>query len=98
MPRTTAPRAPVAARHCPPAALRPGVAERDGGVRFARQAFALPRGFVRMDAVKFQRVARPGDELTLQLDWDAERGVLTFRYTSLHGTHASGKVVLTDAQ
>jgi acyl-CoA synthetase (AMP-forming)/AMP-acid ligase II len=84
--------------HFPQAAILPGLAQLDWAVRFARQAFALPRGFVRMEAVKFQHVARPGDELTLQLDWDAERGVLTFRYTSLHGTHASGKVVLTDAR
>ncbi|MBK0055405.1 AMP-binding protein [Stenotrophomonas sp. S39] len=83
--------------HFPQAAILPGVAQLDWAVRFARQAFDLPRGFVRMEAVKFQHVARPGDELTLQLDWDAGRGVLTFRYTSLHGTHASGKVVLTDA-
>ncbi|KAA9002211.1 AMP-binding protein [Stenotrophomonas cyclobalanopsidis] len=83
--------------HFPQAAILPGVAQLDWAVRFARQAFALPRGFVRMEAVKFQHVARPGDELTLQLDWDAQRGALTFRYTSLHGTHASGKVVLTDA-
>ncbi len=83
--------------HFPQAAILPGVAQLDWVVRFARQAFDLPRGFVRMEAVKFQHVARPGDELTLQLDWDAGRGVLTFRYTSLHGTHASGKVVLTDA-
>jgi len=83
--------------HFPQAAILPGVAQLDWAVRFARQAFDLPCGFVRMEAVKFQHVARPGDELTLQLDWDAGRGVLTFRYTSLHGTHASGKVVLTDA-
>ena len=49
-----------------------------------------------MDAVKFQQVARPGDVLELQLEWDAARGVLAFRYTSDHGVHASGKVVFAD--
>ena len=79
--------------HFPQAAILPGVAQLDWAMRFGRQAFAMPRAFLRMDAVKFQHVARPGDELTLQLDWDAARNVLAFRYTSSHGVHASGKVV-----
>ncbi len=83
--------------HFPQAAILPGVAQLDWAVRFGRQAFSMPAGFLRMDAVKFQHVARPGDELTLQLDWDATRNVLAFRYTSSHGVHASGKVVFADA-
>ncbi|PSD22172.1 AMP-binding protein, partial [Stenotrophomonas maltophilia] len=83
--------------HFPQAAILPGVAQLDWAMRFGRQAFAMPRAFLRMDAVKFQHVARPGDELTLQLDWDAARNVLAFRYTSSHGVHASGRVVFADA-
>ncbi|WP_241685996.1 acyl-CoA synthetase [Stenotrophomonas sp. MA5] len=84
--------------HFPQAAILPGVAQVDWAVRFARQAFAMPEGFVRMDAVKFQHVARPGDELTLHLDWDTARNVLVFRYASVHGVHASGRMVFADAQ
>ncbi len=83
--------------HFPQAAILPGVAQLDWAVRFGRQMFAMPAAFLRMDAVKFQHVARPGDELTLQLDWDAARNMLAFRYTSSHGVHASGKVVFADA-
>lgn len=83
--------------HFPQAAILPGVAQLDWAVRFGRQAFAIPTAFLRMDVVKFQQVARPGDELTLQLDWDAARNVLSFRYTSSHGVHASGKLVFADA-
>ncbi len=83
--------------HFPQAAILPGVAQLDWAVRFGRQVFAMPAAFLRMDAVKFQHVARPGDELTLQLDWDAARSALAFRYTSSHGVHASGKVVFADA-
>jgi len=83
--------------HFPQAPILPGVAQLDWAVRFGRQAFAMPAGFLRMDAVKFQHVARPGDVLTLHLDWDAARGVLGFRYTSSHGMHSSGKVVFADA-
>jgi len=91
------PALPVFDGHFPQARVLPGVAQLDWAVRFGRQAFDMPATFVRMDAVKFQHVARPGDVLSLQLDWDAQRGVLAFRYTSALGVHASGKVVFTDA-
>jgi len=83
--------------HFVQAAVLPGVAQVDWAMRFARQVFAMPAGFSRMDAVKFQQLARPGDELTLRLDWDAARGILSFRFTSGLGTHSSGRMVLTDA-
>lgn len=82
--------------HFPQARILPGVAQLDWAVRYGRQAFAIPPRFVRMDAVKFQQVARPGDVLQLQLDWEASRGVLGFRYSSAHGVHASGKVIFAD--
>ncbi|WP_256643633.1 AMP-binding protein [Stenotrophomonas sp. 9(2022)] len=83
--------------HFVQAAVLPGVAQVDWAMRFARQVFAMPAGFSRMDAVKFQQLARPGDELTLRLDWDAVRSILSFRFTSGLGTHSSGRMVLTDA-
>ncbi len=83
--------------HFPQARILPGVAQLDWAVRYGRQAFTLPPRFVRMEAVKFQHVARPGQLLLLRLDWDVERGVLGFRYTSDSGVHASGRVVLADA-
>lgn len=82
--------------HFAQAPILPGVAQLDWAVRFGREAFAIAARFVRMDTVKFQHVARPGDELLLRLEWDAARGQLGFRYTSLHGVHASGKVVFDD--
>mgnify|MGYP000858945681 CR=1 FL=1 len=78
--------------HFPQARVLPGVAQLDWAIRWGREAFAIPPRFVRMDAVKFQHVARPNDVLSLQLDWDAERSVLGFRYTSAVGVHSSGKV------
>lgn len=83
--------------HFPQARILPGVAQLDWAIRYGRQVFNMPPRFERMDAVKFQHVARPGQLLSLQLDWDAARGVLAFRYSSEHGVHASGKVVFADA-
>ena len=85
------------AGHFPDVAVLPGVAQLDWAIRLGREAFDLPPRFLRMDALKFQHVARPRDVLLLQLDWDAQRGVLGFRFSSDHGIHASGKVLFADA-
>ncbi|WP_235577930.1 AMP-binding protein [Pseudoxanthomonas sp. Root630] len=84
--------------HFTQAAILPGVAQLDWAVQLAREAFPLPPRFLRMEALKFQRVARPGDLIHLDLEWQAERSTLVFRYTSEHGPHASGRVVFADGE
>ncbi|MCF7749249.1 AMP-binding protein [Bacillus subtilis subsp. subtilis] len=83
--------------HFPQAKILPGVVQLDWAIHYARDVFAMPPRFERMDALKFQHVARPGDCLQLTLGWDAATSVLTFRYVSDHGVHASGRVVFGDA-
>ncbi|MDR7070511.1 acyl-coenzyme A synthetase/AMP-(fatty) acid ligase [Pseudoxanthomonas japonensis] len=80
------------------AAVLPGVAQLDWAVQLAREVFAIPPRFLRMEALKFQRVARPGDLVRLDLEWQAERMTLAFRYTSVHGPHASGRVVFANGE
>lgn len=82
--------------HFPQAPILPGVAQTDWAIRFAREAFALPSRFLRLEALKFQQVARPGQVLRLRLDWDEARGVLSFRYDSEAGVHAGGRAVFGD--
>ena len=82
--------------HFPQAAILPGVAQLDWAIALARQAFAMPPRFLRMEALKFQHVARPGDVLRLELDWAPAKAALAFRYTSAHGVHSSGRVVFAD--
>ncbi len=79
--------------HFPQATILPGVAQLDWAIRFGREAFRLPPRFLRMEALKFQRVARPGDRIRLHLQWVEEKASLVFQYTSAHGPHASGRVV-----
>nr|WP_295374607.1 AMP-binding protein [Pseudoxanthomonas sp.] len=79
--------------HFPQATILPGVAQLDWAIRFGREAFALPPRFLRMEALKFQRVARPGDRIRLHLQWAVDKNTLAFQYTSAHGPHASGRVV-----
>jgi acyl-CoA synthetase (AMP-forming)/AMP-acid ligase II/3-hydroxymyristoyl/3-hydroxydecanoyl-(acyl carrier protein) dehydratase len=83
--------------HFPQAKILPGVVQLDWAIHYGREVFAMPPRFARMDALKFQHVARPGDVLQLTLGWDAEKSVMSFRYVSDHGVHASGRVVFADA-
>ncbi len=83
--------------HFPQARILPGVVQLDWAIHYARDVFVMPPRFARMDALKFQHVARPGDCLQLTLGWDAVKSVLSFRYVSDHGVHASGRVVFGDA-
>ncbi|MBD9481230.1 AMP-binding protein [Pseudoxanthomonas sp. PXM02] len=84
--------------HFTQAAILPGVAQLDWAVQLAREVFPLPATFLRMEALKFQRVARPGDRIRLDLEWLADRSTLVFRYESEHGPHASGRVVFADGE
>jgi 3-hydroxymyristoyl/3-hydroxydecanoyl-(acyl carrier protein) dehydratase len=72
------------------------VAETDWAIRYAREVFALPARLLRLDGLKFQRVARPGQILRLRLEWDGTRATLGFAYTSSLGVHASGRAVFVD--
>ena len=80
--------------HFPGQPILPGVAQVDWAIGFARQCFALPARFQRLDALKFQQPVRPGTSVELSLQWQADAGVLGFRYSSVLGAHASGRIVL----
>lgn len=82
--------------HFPQFAILPGVAQLDWAVRFGREAFAIRSGILRVEALKFQRVARPGDRLRLELHWQAGCRTLKFRFQSGLGLHSSGRVIFTE--
>jgi len=82
--------------HFPQAPILPGVAQLDWAIRFGREAFPLPPHFLRMEALKFQRVVRPGARIQLHLEWLAEKSALVFRYESAQGPHASGRAIFAE--
>jgi hypothetical protein len=49
--------------------------------------------FQGIHALKFQHVIRPDMPVTLELLHDPARSSLTFRYSSQHAQHASGKIL-----
>ena len=48
---------------------------------------------MRLEALKFQRIAEPGMTLTLRLEWHPERGSLNFTWDSPAGRHCSGRAL-----
>jgi len=83
--------------HFPLSPIVPGVALVDWAIRWGRDVFAIERTFLRMDAMKFQRVVTPGTELDVSLNWHAEKGALNFRFESVHGAHALGRILFAAA-
>ncbi|GAB2502147.1 AMP-binding protein [Arenimonas alkanexedens] len=78
--------------HFPGITILPGVAMIDWAVRLGRAAFGFNGRFLRMEAVKFMHLVRPGAQLEVSLDWHPETGVLGFRFHSDTGVHSSGRL------
>lgn len=79
--------------HFPAESILPGVAQLDWAANLARECFPMPLRMARIEVLKFRRAVQPGTRVKLALNWDAETGTLSFRYTSAEGEHSSGRVV-----
>ncbi len=84
--------------HFAEAPILPGVAQLDWVVLFGREFFDMPPTFLRLEAVKFQQVIKPGLPIEMELKFDAERGRLSFSLSSVAGSHASGRIIFGPAQ
>ena len=84
--------------HFPGSPILPGVAQVDWAIAFARERFAMPPRFVRMDALKFSQPALPGMHLDIEWHWNAGTATLQFEYRSTAGRHSSGRIVFADAE
>jgi acyl-coenzyme A synthetase/AMP-(fatty) acid ligase/3-hydroxymyristoyl/3-hydroxydecanoyl-(acyl carrier protein) dehydratase len=81
--------------HFDAAPILPGVAQLDWAVGFARRYFAPAGVFRDVAALKFQQVIRPGAVVRLELQHDAGKHSVQFRYASDAGPHASGRIVFS---
>lgn len=73
--------------------LLPGVAQLDWVMRYALAELAPGYRFRRIQVVKFQAPLLPDEHVTLRLDWDPQRELLSFSYQQQR-TASSGKIVL----
>lgn len=74
--------------------ILPGIVQLQWAEKYARELFKLDAHFIRLEALKFQKIATPGLTLTLDLSWSKTNAKIQFKYTSAIGQHASGRIVL----
>ncbi len=79
--------------HFPQGPILPGVVQVDWARHFGLQRFPLTGAFSGMEALKFQKVLQPGEQVTLRLDPLPEKQALRFQYSSPRGKHSSGTLV-----
>ncbi|WP_454690692.1 AMP-binding protein [Achromobacter aloeverae] len=75
----------------------PGVAQIDWAMDLARRDLSPGLDFRGVDALKFQRLVRPGDRIELSLRWEPARGRLYFEYRQDGQPCSSGRI-LTQAR
>jgi acyl-CoA synthetase (AMP-forming)/AMP-acid ligase II/3-hydroxymyristoyl/3-hydroxydecanoyl-(acyl carrier protein) dehydratase len=76
--------------------ILPGVVQLAWVEHYGKLFFSLEesaREFSRLEVVKFIQIIRPGDELTLTLNWEAESGELCFNFSSDSGGCSSGRMM-----
>lgn len=82
--------------HFPGYPILPGVVQLAWVEHYGKLFFSpeeSPWEFSRLEVVKFIQIIRPGDELTLTLNWKAESGELCFKFSSNSGGRSSGRMV-----
>ncbi len=78
--------------HFPGTPVLAGVVQVEWAVALGRRVFGFTGGFRRMEAIKFNRLFQPGPPLQLQIDWNRERSMLAFYFSSDAGRHSSGRI------
>ncbi|MEO7917610.1 MAG: hypothetical protein ABIR16_08195 [Dokdonella sp.] len=84
--------------HFDRAAVLAGVVQVEWAVRFGREVFDVGDDFRCMEALKFQKVVRPGDAVKMVLDWNRVAATLAFGFSSQAGKHSSGRIVFGTAE
>ncbi len=83
--------------HFSTAPVVPGVVQIDWAMHLARRDLQSNLEFFGADALKFQRLIRPGDRIALSLQWEPARGRLQFAFRHGDQPCSSGRI-LTQAR
>lgn len=79
--------------HFPDQPILPGVTQLAWVEKFGQCFFDIELAFLRMEAVKFKKIIRPGSVINMKLNWKQDTGKLYFELTSEQDSHSSGCMV-----
>lgn len=79
--------------HFPAAPVVPGVAQISWAMSLAQRDLHPGLNFAGMEALKFQRLLRPGDAAVLTLKWDTAKQKLYFTFTVNDAPCSSGRIL-----
>jgi acyl-coenzyme A synthetase/AMP-(fatty) acid ligase len=74
-----------------------GVVQVDWAIAFGRRCFALPPHFRAMQNLKFQRLITPDAPFRLELVYQPASATLSFKISTVLGTHGSGRLLFGGA-
>ena len=74
----------------------PGFVQVSWAVHYAQELFGELGIFVKLEALKFQQVIQPEENISLKLRWDEEKQRLFFSYSNTKNSNSSGRVVFRD--
>lgn len=83
--------------HFPTVPVLPGVVQVNWAMALGQRLLDLPPKFAGMEVLKFQQLVRPGDQISLSLRFDAERGKLYFAFRNGDAPCSSGRILLEAA-
>jgi hypothetical protein len=89
---------PYFSGHFPGQPILPGVAQLAWAEKYGKLLFPITQPFTRMEVIKFKKIIRPDDKLTLQLKWNESTGKLYFDFSSAIESHSSGRLLYGIAQ
>ena len=84
------------AGHFPQAPVLPGAVQVAWALALAAQRLGTPARCRQMEALKFQRLLRPGDRVQLSLRYDMARQKLYFAYRRGDTAYSSGRLAWSE--
>ncbi len=76
--------------------ILPGVVQLHWAQHYAQREFNPTGEFIGIDALKFQQIVVPEQELVLSLSYQPDKSRVSFTYRSKRGQHASGRIALEE--
>ena len=76
--------------------ILPGVVQVHWAEHYAQQLFSITGDFLRLEAIKFQKIIAPSTELIFEIKYYPEKNKVHFSYLSSTGQHSSGRIVYSE--